>query len=125
MAKFVEKPRTSYFKDEELELMKSKFLDFSELTTYSIRLFQRSWWRAFLAPILWSILCILGFFVVSLVGGFIFGLMVSLLTLSNQTTLLTIVGLLIFAAVLAWVVGYIYVIFQIYIRNLVLDTLLL
>jgi len=88
MAKFVEKPRTSYFKDDELELMKSKFLDFSELTTYSIRLFQRSWWRAFLAPILWSVLCVLGFIVASVVAGFIIGLIAALLAVSKQYALI-------------------------------------
>lgn len=120
MAKKIEKPRTSYFKDEELDLMKNKFLDFPELASYSIKLFQRSWWKAFLAPILWSLICIIGFIVVSAIGGFVFGLIITLVTLSKQTALIGIAWLFVFGVILAWVLGYIYLIFQIYMRSLVL-----
>ena len=112
--------KQSYFSDVEIEKMEGKFLNFGELLFNVLKLFRRSWLKAWLRPVLWVLLLLLSFVFGAFVLGLFFALIYNILIIYNNYIALIILFLVIAAVAISAYLLLIWGLIQASIRNLVL-----
>ena len=95
-------------------------MNFGELLQNALKLFRRSWFKAWLCPVLWILLLLLGFAFGAFVLSLFFTLIYNILIIYNNYIALIILFLVIAAVAISAYLLLIWGLIQANIRNLVL-----